>query len=32
LKFEAVDLPLSEKGKAVNIIIKCAYFIKAQAE
>ena len=32
LKFEAVDLPLSENGEAVNMIMKCAYFIEAQAE
>jgi len=32
LTIEAVNLPLSEKGKAVDIIMKYAYFIEAQAE
>ena len=26
LKFEAVDLPLSQDGVTVNMIMKCAYF------
>ena len=32
LTIKAVDLPPSEKGKAVDIIMKCAYFIEAQSE
>jgi len=32
LKFETVDLQLSKKGKAINIIMRCAYFIETQAE